>query len=163
MLEFTSTRYKIHNINCEAPVMDNEKKDIEAFLISNSILGCLANVIDNSIYWIERRWGDQEQNNLKHIYIDITNEFERGPAILIADNGKGFQGMSPKSMVSPFVSNKIGGMGVGLYFVNTVMNMLDGEVLFLEPTEVETKLPNYIDGAVVALVFNKDKLNEVKN
>ena len=54
-------------------------------------------------------------------------------------------------------------MGVGLYFVNTVMNMLDGEVLFLEPTEVETKLPNYIDGAVVALVFNKDKLNEVKN
>lgn len=163
VLEFTSTRYKIHNINCEAPVMDNEKKDIEAFLISNSILGCLANVIDNSIYWIERRWGDQEQNNLKHIYIDITNEFERGPAILIADNGKGFQGMSPKSMVSPFVSNKIGGMGVGLYFVNTVMNMLDGEVLFLEPTEVETKLPNYIDGAVVALVFNKDKLNEVKN
>lgn len=163
VLEFTSTRYKIHNITCETPLLQNEKKDVEAFLIQNSILGCISNIIDNSIYWIERRWGDQDEAGLKHIYIDVTEEFEKGPALIIADNGKGFQGMSPKKMVTPFVSNKLGGMGVGLYFVNTVMNMLDGEVLFLEPSELDLKLPEYIDGAVVALVFNKDKLEHIND
>lgn len=155
-IEFTATRYKIHNINLVCPCLEENNNESKAFYTKSGILGCLSNIIDNSIYWIESRWGDQSEKGLKNLFIGITDEFEKGPAIIIADNGKGFGGMSPKDMVTPFVTNKIGGMGVGLYFVKVVMEMLDGEVLFLSPNELEMDIPDYIDGAVVALVFNKE-------
>lgn len=155
-VDFTATRYKIHNINLICPCLEQNNNEAKAFYTKSGILGCLSNIIDNSIYWIESRWGDQTEKGLKNLFIGITDEFEKGPAIIIADNGKGFGGMAPKDMVTPFVTNKTGGMGVGLYFVKVVMEMLDGEVLFLSSNELEIDIPKCIDGAVVALVFNKE-------
>jgi len=102
------------------------------------------------IYWLDQRWGDAQGE--KYIYCGVSNEFDSGPAIIIADNGPGWRHMRPEEMVKPFLTNKPGGMGIGLYYTNMVMEMLGGELALLEPGDLEN-LPDAIDGAVAALIF----------
>ena len=42
-------------------------------------------------------------------------------------------------------------MGIGMYYTDTVMEMLGGELVILTPEDVD--IPEKADGAVVALVF----------
>jgi hypothetical protein len=44
-------------------------------------------------------------------------------------------------------------MGLGLYYVNMVMQLAGGYLVFPEPGDVE--LPEEFDGSVIALVFPK--------
>ena len=53
----------------------------------------------------------------------------------------------------PFKSTRPGGMGLGLYFVNMVMEMVGGKLLF--PDKEELSLPKVYNGAIIALVFPK--------
>ena len=56
-------------------------------------------------------------------------------------------------MVKPFRTTKSAGMGIGLYYTHTVMQMLGGELVLLDPGDIDG-LPVKADGAIVALVFN---------
>ena len=86
------------------------------------------------------------------IYIGTDTESFDGPAIIIADTGKGFQ-VDPEIMVQPFKTTKEGGMGLGLYFVNIVMESIGGNMLF--PDRSELNIPQVYNGACVVLVFPK--------
>ena len=82
-----------------------------------------------------------------------TEHFD-GPAIAIADNGVGFL-MNPEDVILPFRTMKPNGMGVGLYYVNLVMEMSKGKLLFVEPKDAGFGAE--YNGACVVLVFPNSK------
>jgi phosphoglycerate-specific signal transduction histidine kinase len=86
--------------------------------------------------------------------MNIENDFEGGPAIVIADTGPGFADL-PSDMVRPFYSRRPDGMGMGLYYANMVMELNDGALVF--PSVSETNVPDGYDGAVIALRFPETK------
>jgi nitrogen fixation/metabolism regulation signal transduction histidine kinase len=61
--------------------------------------------------------------------------------------------LEPEDLIMPFKSTRPGGMGLGLYFVNMVMEMVGGKLLF--PDKEELSLPKVYNGAIIALVFPK--------
>lgn len=156
VVELNNTRFRLHDIKINCPVITGQQEDFEIKGARHLLIGILGNIVDNAIYWLDARWNEDNCCN-KYLYIGVTGEFERGPAIVIADNGRGFQNITPEQMVSPFITTKPGGMGIGLYFVNTVMNMMEGEVLFLQRSDLKLNIPEQADGAVVVLVFNNKK------
>lgn len=112
-------------------------------------ISAVVNVMDNSIYWLERH-----EISDKKIYVSLQDngEFYR---VIMADNGKGFN-MSPEQMVKPFVTLKPGGMGLGLHIVSEVMGAQGGRLLFSEDCKVSVP-KDYRTGAVLALDFKKGK------
>jgi signal transduction histidine kinase len=113
------------------------------------VIGSILNIIDNSIYWLERA-------KVKHkkIYVSLKKQTPHHLKILIADNGRGFA-MPATQMVKPFVSLKPGGMGLGLHIVSEVMSAQGGSIVF--PKHTETDLPaDFSEGAIIGLSFKKD-------
>ena len=150
--EFKFKRHDIEVINSVSYINQQDEPLIK--LPKQFVLGCLTNIIDNSLYWMDRQTGDKVKN--KKLYFGMTDEFEIGPAIVIADNGPGFRGLTPEEMTQPFFTSKPDGMGLGLYFVSSIMKMLGGDILFFNSDNFEKiTIPKDIDGAIVALVFKK--------
>lgn len=110
------------------------------------LIGSLMNIIDNSIYWLEKS-GRTE----KKIYLSISEEEEGYLTIIIADNGTGFL-LPTEEITEPFVSAKPGGIGLGLHIASEIMLAQKGKLTF--PDWGDFDLPNeFINGAVVALSF----------
>lgn len=148
------SRFKYHNVVFSNRFTEPETVD---FLISGPsglILGALSNLIDNSIYWSRER-PVREGNTLSPaVMIGTDTSHFDGPAILVADNGRGFQ-MDPEEMILPFRTLKPTGMGIGLYYASLVMETVGGKLIF--PNITELGLPAVYDGACVALVFPNNK------
>ena len=85
----------------------------------------------------------------------MSRDFEAGPALVVADNGTGFQGDDPEHVVRPFFTRKPDGMGLGLYYAALAMELNGGLLAFPQPGE--TEIPDGFDGAVVALIFKEDR------
>jgi Histidine kinase-, DNA gyrase B-, and HSP90-like ATPase len=151
--EINSSRFNYHNIIFLSPILTKENKDFQIFGAGNLLISALSNLIDNSIYWVGARKDLTNDNFKGGIYIgtDITS-FD-GPAIIIADNGNGFS-MLPEDLIMPFRTLKPGGMGLGLYFSNLVMEMMGGKLIF--PDNLDLDIPSVYNGACIALVFPKN-------
>jgi len=113
------------------------------------ILGAISNIIDNAIYWVDVRH-EKEKMVKPSILLSIDLRSFDGPAIVVADNGTGFS-MDYDDMIRPFYTLKPGGMGIGLYYVNIVMNSIGGKLLFVNGKDYD--LSDKYDGACVILVF----------
>ena len=124
-------------------------EDFEVRCTRRLLIATLMNLIDNSIYWI-----DQKKPSRGIAYFGPSSEFPEGPAIVVADNGPGFRD-SPELLVEAFLSNKPDGMGLGLHLADEVMKTHGGRLHF--PEQGEIKLPQGIDGAVVALIFKGEE------
>ena len=124
-------------------------EDFEIRCTRRLVIATLMNLIDNSIYWLDQKGADNAA-----VYMGPSGEFSEGPALIVADNGPGFRD-PPGLLVEPFISNKPDGMGLGLHLADEVMKAHGGVLHFPEAGEIA--LPPEIDGAVVALVFNKEK------
>jgi nitrogen fixation/metabolism regulation signal transduction histidine kinase len=74
--------------------------------------------------------------------------------IAIVDNGPGFSISHPKA-VEAFYTTRPGGMGLGLYFANLVMEQCGGELTIEDAAELrdEIPIPKSFDGAAVVLRF----------
>lgn len=148
-------RFKYHNVIFSSPLLSNENTDITFKVPTNLLISSISNIIDNSLYWTKARVDLSSINNETYkpaIFIGTDlNSFE-GPAIIIADNGLGFS-MEPEYMTQPFKTKKSGGMGLGLYFSDVVMNMVGGKLIF--PDSLDLNIPKVYDGACIALVFPK--------
>lgn len=114
------------------------------------LITMLMNLIDNSIYWLDTIYRDH-----KGIYIK-TQKTEHGLSILFVDNGPGFKD-SVENLVRPFFSRKEGGIGIGLYLIDTIM-MQYGKLNILYDKELllERGLPDRYSGAAVEMMFNKE-------
>jgi signal transduction histidine kinase len=145
----TELRLKHHQIKI---IPDNSQGDFEVQCSRRLTISTLMNLIDNSIWWLDNKWGELEKK--KFIYIGTSKEFSQGPAIVVADNGPGFMDQ-PEYLIEPFFSRKPDGMGLGLHLADQVMIGQGGQLTFPEPGEVS--LPKDFNGAVIALVFGGTK------
>lgn len=126
------------------------QSDFSARCSRRLIISTLMNLIDNSIWWLDNRWGNQK--NKKRIFIGTTREITDGPAIVVADNGPGFID-PPEYLIEPFISRKPDGMGLGLHLADQVMKVQGGKLIF--PEKNDLSLPRGFNGAIVALIFKE--------
>lgn len=153
---FNQLRLKHHRVRLDCPILNAEDPGFQANFAFGLMVGALNNLIDNSLYWMRVRWPDvppEDQPSPRRIHIGVSNDFEAGPAIIVADTGPGFQGDEPDRLVRPFFTRKPTGMGLGLYYANLAMELNGGSLVFPQPDEVE--VPEGFDGAVVVLVFGR--------
>jgi len=154
--KLNALRFQFHRIGFESPVLESAKLDFEASFSFGLILSALHNLIDNSIYWLQVRWPDTpapDKPTPRRLYLGTSDSFEEGPAIVVADNGPGFRD-DPERLVRPFVTHKPGGMGLGLYYANLVMELNGGYLRF--PDLKDVGISAKYDGAVIALVFKSE-------
>lgn len=141
-------RIKAHKIEILKRYKDRTRINAVIKCAPNLIISTIINLIDNSIWW-------QNYANVKDkkIIIDITEEHKGYISIIIADNGPGFS-IPPEEAVKPFISDKPGGMGLGLHLAYEVMNGQGGELIFPEPDDYD--IPSgFKHGAILLLAFKK--------
>ena len=121
---------------------------LKSRLARNLIVSSLMNIIDNSIYWLERA-----DRQIKKIYIGLSEEEEGYLNLIIADNGTGFL-LPTDEIIEPFVSAKPGGMGLGLHIASEIMTAQGGKLSF--PDWGDFDIPDeFKEGAVIAFGFKK--------
>ncbi len=153
MISIHKNRFSYHHIRFDCPLLEKPEKDFKINGVGGLLLSALSNIIDNAIYWTcenaEREGGGFEPSIL------LTTDLETfdGPALVVADNGGGFK-MDEDEMILPFRTLKPSSMGVGLYYVSLVMNMVGGKLIFTNRNDLN--LPAKYSGACVALVFPKN-------
>ena len=145
-------RFGFHNVVFSSPLLSNENPDFNIFGEGNLLISAISNIIDNSIYWVSNQKDVKGENFKGGIYIGTDLNSFNGNAIIIADNGSGFR-LETEELIRAFVTSKPGGMGLGLYYVNLVMEMLGGKVLF--PDNNDLDIPSVYSGACIVLVFPK--------
>ena len=146
-------RFRTHRVVLVSPLVQGEQEDFNIFVNSRLFVGALTNLLDNSFYWLRARWPSkpaEDEGSPRQIYVGRSDDFEQGPALLIADTGPGFQD-DPETLKEPFFTRRPEGMGLGLYYANLVMELSHGELVFPEREDID--LPEEFDGAVIALVF----------
>lgn len=147
-------RLQYHKIVLSAPALISEDKDFTITAPYGLVMAGIQNVMENAMYW-SRLNAEKNRSDKPAIGIfTLVDWFEEGPAIVIADNGPGFS-LSPEDAIKPFVTDRPGGQGLGLYFVNLVMENIGGRLLFMTPDELE--LPSAYDGAAVVMLFKTRK------
>jgi signal transduction histidine kinase len=140
-------RLRVHKIEV---VKRPRRNDFEVKCSRRLVISTIMNLIDNSIWWLDNKWGDRAEK--KKIYIEALNDLDGHRAIVVADNGPGFID-PPEFLVEPFLSRKPDGMGLGLHVASEVMKAQGGELLFPDTGDID--LPKEFDGAVVALSFKE--------
>ena len=156
--QFNTLRFRYHHIQFVCPLLQNHDIGFHSRFAFGLVLGALNNLVDNALYWLRVRWPSLPASNKppeRKLYIGVTHDFEAGTAIVVADNGTGFQGDEPENLVQPFYTRKPEGMGLGLCYANLAMELNGGRLVFPHSGEVE--IPSEFDGAVVALIFKEDK------
>ena len=117
-------------------------------------LSSILNVIDNSIYWLEKKARNLKKVKgefQKKILIDIVKEKNNVISVLIADNGNGFT-LPTSKIIKPFITAKDDGMGLGLHITNQIMKVLKGELKF--PEKGDYDIPEeFANGAVLVFQF----------
>ena len=158
VLQISSIRLDYHHIQVVPPSLVRDNLDFHFRFSFNITLGALSNLIDNALYWLRVRWPDTE-NNLqtpaRKLYVGVSREFAAGPAIVVADNGTGFQDDDLEYLARPFFTRKPEGMGLGLYYASLAMELQGGQLVF--PRRGEVEIPDGLDGAAVAMIFKEDK------
>jgi nitrogen fixation/metabolism regulation signal transduction histidine kinase len=141
-----------HNILFSCPIIPNEVGDFKILGPGNLLISALSNIIDNAIYWVTEKRELEEKEFIASIYVGTDLNSFKGPALIIADNGNGFK-LDPEDLIMPYRTTRPGGMGLGLYFVNMVMEIIGGKLIFPDKEEIE--LPQSYNGALLALIFPK--------
>lgn len=154
-VQINQSRFNYHGIAMSAPILKEKANNFKITGPGNLLLSSLSNIIDNAIYWVSAQHELIGEKHQSSIYIGTDLFSFDGPAIIIADTGNGFQ-LEPEDMVQPFKTTKEGGMGLGLYFVNLVMESMGGKLYF--PDNKDLNIPQNYGGACIALIFPKMKM-----
>lgn len=139
-------RLKAHGVQIIRNYEDAKKFDTKVKCSDSLIIGTIINIIDNSIWWLN--YGKVQD---KKLFIDISDEMPGYLTILIADNGPGFS-IPTEEVTKPFISNKEGGIGIGLHIAYEIMNSHGGELIFPEPSQF-TVPKDFYSGAIIGLAF----------
>ncbi|MFW9872476.1 MAG: ATP-binding protein [Candidatus Thorarchaeota archaeon] len=143
-------RLNAHGISVVKDFEKDKDFEFDVKCSDSLIIGTIINIIDNSIWWLN--YGKVQK---KKLFIDISDQLPGYITIVIADNGPGFT-LPTEDMVKPFISNKEGGIGVGLHIAYEIMNSHEGELIFPEPEQFY--LPDdFKSGAIVGLAFKTEK------
>ena len=145
----TELRLEAHGV----AVTRNLRADFEAKCSKRLLVATIMNLIDNSIWWLDNKWGPGNKGRQAPIHRNQPR-LHRAARMVVADNGPGFSD-PPEYLVEPFMSRKPDGMGLGLHLADQVMKVQGGRLVFPETDDVS--IPAAFDGAIVALVFGGAK------
>ena len=140
-------RLEAHGIKCNQ-TFHKTTTNLDALCSENHVLNALMNLFDNSIWWL----GYSKTKN-PEIFLDISDSLHGYISIVMADNGPGFT-KPTEEIIKPFVSDKPGGMGIGLHLTHHIMESLGGKLIFPE-MEIFDIPAKYEKGAKIALAFKK--------
>ncbi|MBQ0154884.1 MAG: ATP-binding protein [Bacteroidales bacterium] len=145
-------RFSDHSIKV---LFNSDSSDLTAKFARSESISVLTNLLDNSIYWVSKTRDKAD----RYISVYITSQIEGYVAILVSDNGPGFN-IGTDVAVQPFISGKPNniGMGLGLHIVNEMMHAMNGNLIFYDKNDIE--LPKEVetvgaDKAIIALCFPK--------
>ena len=144
-------RLNAHNIQV-INICDNYTEKNSLKCVNNLLIGTIMNLIDNAIWWL-----DYAEIVDKKIFFALTdNLMDNCLSLIIADNGKGFT-LPTDEIIKPFISDRPGGMGLGLHLAKEVLSYNKGNISF--PDYHEVRLPKeFENGAIIALNFDKENL-----
>lgn len=142
-------RLKAHEVEVVRAFSEEKDFETKTKCSDSLIIGTIVNIIDNSIWWLS--YGKVQH---KKLFIDISDELPGYTTIIIADNGPGFT-LPTEEVIKPFISNKDGGIGIGLHIAYEIMNSHGGELLFPEP-DLFSIPEEFKSGAIVAMAFKNE-------
>ena len=155
IIEIALDNYEFRFSDHKIKILSNYKKvDYTAKLAKAQSISIIANLLDNSIFWL----GYSKQSN-PVISIFVTDQIKDYHSIIISDNGPGFN-IGTDVAVKPFISGKPDniGMGIGLHIADEMMNAMGGKLIFYEKEDLELA-PEIIRAgatkAIIALCFKK--------
>jgi len=151
VINLSEHRFEHHNVTISCPIITDECSDFNVKGPFGLLQAALNNLIDNSIHWTTLK-AEKEKSNYKPAIriLTLVDWFQEGPALVVADNGPGFE-LSPDDAVQPFKTTRPAGMGVGLYYTDKVMETIGGRLLITSAEELE--LPSSYSGAAVVMIF----------
>lgn len=147
------TRFSYHKVIFSNRFTDEKSSDFQITGPAGMIMSALSNIVDNALFWSRERRAKDGYDFKPAVMVAPDLVHFDGPAIIVADNGRGFQ-MDEDEMILPFRSLKQNGMGIGLYYTSLVMEIVGGKLLF--PNIDSLDLPSVYNGACVALVFSNN-------
>ena len=103
----------------------------------------LANLLDNSIYWLTRHHGDGKGGKID-IKLDMLTH---GFRIRLSDDGPGVNEADRERIFDPYFSTKENGMGLGLYVARQVMEPY-GKLVYRDDS--------HLSGACFEATFEKN-------
>ena len=155
VIELTEHRFEHHNIVISCPLISGESEDFKITAPFGLLQATMNNLIDNSIHWTSLKAEKDGSYYKPAIRIEsLPTFFKEGPALAILDNGPGFT-ITPNEAIQPFKTTRPSGMGVGLYYVDKVMETIGGKLLICDAKELD--ISDAYDGAAVVLIFKKEK------
>lgn len=138
-------RLKVHGVNVDTAYQEKKVKD-NIKCASNLVIGTIMNLVDNSIYWLTYSHIEN-----KKMFFDVSFDYEGFITIIVADNGYGFT-LPTDQIIKPFVTDRVGGMGLGLHLADEIMKSSGGRLMF--PEQGDVYLPDeFKKGAVIGLSF----------
>ncbi|WP_217540318.1 ATP-binding protein [Vibrio metschnikovii] len=148
-------RFSHHKIAISCPLNSSESESFKVTAPFGLLQATLTNLIDNSIHWTSLKAEKEDGQYIPAIRIDsLPNWFKEGPALIVMDNGPGFS-LTPEEAIQPFKTSRPGGMGVGLYYADKVMESIGGRLQICDPEDLD--LPEAYQGAAVVMIFNQEK------
>ena len=158
-IELNEVRFEFHGVIVSAPIVTGESPDFFVMAPQQLVLSALNNIIDNAIYWTGyRHQRDKDPEHKPALLIKSAWSEDDGGAIVVADNGTGFT-VSAADAVQPFVTKRVGGMGLGLYYCQLVMENIGGNLQLFSVEEARdlVDISEAFDGAAVAMHFKGEE------
>jgi hypothetical protein len=153
------SRFKFHKVTFSAPLLQKEEPDFRIRGPSNLLTGCLGNLLDNALYWTRyRKERDSRTTPAAILVATKWDEDSSSGMIAVIDNGSGFS-IPAKRAIEAFYTTRPGGMGLGLYFANLVMEQCGGALTIQSAADLrdEIPIPKAYDGAAVSMRFGVAK------
>jgi signal transduction histidine kinase len=158
-IELNEARFQFHGVIVSAPVLTGESPDFFVTAPQHLLLSALNNVIDNAIYWAGYRYKqDEDRPHKPAILIKTGWSEEEGGILTVADNGTGFT-ISSADAMQPFITKRTGGMGLGLYYCQLVMENIGGKLQLGSADDARElfEIAEPFDGAAISMFFSTPK------
>jgi len=151
VLDLSEHRFQHHKITVSCPLLLDESPDFKVKGPFGLLQAALTNIVDNAIHWTKLK-AEKEGSEYSPAMrlLTLTDWFKEGPALVVADNGPGFD-IPPDQAVLPFKTTRSAGMGLGLYYADKVMETIGGRLIITTCDELD--LPDAYSGAAIVMVF----------
>jgi signal transduction histidine kinase len=150
-------RFRRHKIVVSNWTTDKEKKkDFSLSVPRGLLVAALSNVIDNAIYWSRFRHELESTSASPALLVLSSWDDSDGGMIAVVDNGPGVK-LPAESIGKPFTSTRPEGMGLGLFYCKTVMEMIGGKFELISASQLREliDIPRPYDGAAAVFYFSK--------
>ena len=152
--DLSEHRFEHHKVIFSCPLFDDPQQDFKIKAPVGLIQAAITNILDNAIHWTRLKYETSNEIGYRPaIRIQgLPDHFPEGPALVILDNGKGFN-IPVQEAVKPFKTTRPGGMGLGLYYVEQVMEAINGKLIICSSEDLD--LSEAYTGAALVLIFSK--------